>query len=148
MTSSLMRPQRSATMNIRGCGSRLKAGTTRADSIFKELKRHAFAFSRRDAPEVCLNVTLLKIKRAQGKPDADCTRGSRATKARGWDHRFNRIIRLSLRSGFTAYFVLSPVTGLFCHRRFADTPAKLDASVGASGPHDFAVRSPRRSSKA
>ena len=40
----------------------------------------------------------------------------------------------------TAYFVLSPVTGLFCHRRFADNPAKLDTSVGVSGPHDFAVR--------
>jgi hypothetical protein len=36
--------------------------------------------------------------------------------------------------------VLSSVTGLFCHRRLADHPAKLDASVGASGPHDFAVR--------
>src|ERR1700730_17457942 len=41
----------------------------------------------------------------------------------------------------TAYFVLSPVTGLFCHRRLAGMlPAKLAASVGASGPHDFAVR--------
>jgi hypothetical protein len=29
------------------------------------------------------------------------------------DHRFNRIIRLSPREWFTAYFVLSPVTGLF-----------------------------------
>src|SRR5437868_15095264 len=48
----------------------------------------------------------------------------------------------------TASFVLSPVTGLFCHRRLADPwcistrlggciSAKLDASVGASGPHDF-----------
>src|SRR5229473_7483765 len=56
------------------------------------------------------------------------------------------------RNGFTAYVVLSPVIGLFCHRRqrisglsapgWADLPsAKLDASVGASGPHDFAVRS-------
>jgi hypothetical protein len=41
----------------------------------------------------------------------------------------------------TVSFVLSPVTGLFCHRH----PRKpgfreLDASVGASGPHDFAVR--------
>ena len=38
----------------------------------------------------------------------------------------------------TVSFVLSPVTGLVCHRhqRFR----KLDASVGASGPHDFAVR--------
>src|SRR5216683_5511394 len=52
----------------------------------------------------------------------------------------------------TAYVVLSPVTGLFCHRHpqskvlskpgWADaTPRELDASVGASGPHDFAVRS-------
>ena len=40
----------------------------------------------------------------------------------------------------TAYFALSPVTGLCCHRRLAETSAKLDASVGASGPHDFAVR--------
>ena len=42
--------------------------------------------------------------------------------------------------GLTAYFVLSPVTGLFCHRRLADTSARLDTSVGVSGPHDFAVR--------
>jgi hypothetical protein len=29
-------------------------------------------------------------------------------------------IRPSLRGGFTAYFVLFPVTGLSCHRHFAD----------------------------
>jgi hypothetical protein len=49
-------------------------------------------------------------------------------------------IRHSLRNGFTAYNVLSPVIGLSCHRRLADTSAKLDAGVEASGPHDFAVR--------
>ena len=38
----------------------------------------------------------------------------------------------------TVSFVISPVTGLVCHRRLAFTA--LDASVGASGPHDFAVR--------
>jgi len=32
------------------------------------------------------------------------------------------------------------VTGLSCHRRLARLHAKLDASVGASGPHGFAVR--------
>jgi len=42
----------------------------------------------------------------------------------------------------TVSFVLSPVTGLSCHRRRADRSAKLDTSVGASGPHDFAVRDP------
>jgi hypothetical protein len=46
----------------------------------------------------------------------------------------------------TVSFELSPVIGLFCHRRFADTSAKLDAGVEASGPHDFAVRRERASS--
>jgi len=57
----------------------------------------------------------------------------------------------------TAYIGLSPVTGLFCHRRLAGivlswpgwadrNSAKLDASVGASGPHDIAVRDQRLSS--
>jgi hypothetical protein len=40
----------------------------------------------------------------------------------------------------TAYFALSPVIGLCCHRRKRDTSRSLDASVEASGPHDFAVR--------
>ena len=42
----------------------------------------------------------------------------------------------------TASFALSPVTGLFCHRRRRDAKhhRQLDASVGASGPHDFSVR--------
>ena len=41
----------------------------------------------------------------------------------------------------TVSFVLSPVIGLFCHRRLAQSPARdLNASVEASGPHDFAVR--------
>jgi hypothetical protein len=39
----------------------------------------------------------------------------------------------------TAYFALSPVIGpvigLSCHRHLADTSAKLDAGVEASGPH-------------
>ena len=41
----------------------------------------------------------------------------------------------------TVSFGLSPVTGLSCHRRYAGIASrKLDASIGASGPHDFAVR--------
>ena len=38
----------------------------------------------------------------------------------------------------TVSFVISPVIGLFCHRHLRCR--KLDASVEASGPHDFAVR--------
>src|ERR1700688_1875880 len=40
----------------------------------------------------------------------------------------------------TVFFALSPVTGLVCHRRQRSRLRQLDASVGASGPHDFAVR--------
>jgi hypothetical protein len=40
----------------------------------------------------------------------------------------------------TAYFALSPVIGLSCHRRWWKNFRQLDASVGATGPHDFAVR--------
>ena len=48
--------------------------------------------------------------------------------------------RPSLRSGFTAYFVLSPVNGSFATVVTQKRSAQLDASTAASGPHDFAVR--------
>jgi len=59
------------------------------------------------------------------------------------------IARHSPRNGFTAYLALSPATGFLA----TVIPAKLasqelDASIGASGPHDFAVRIQRCSSKA
>src|SRR3979411_1704295 len=40
----------------------------------------------------------------------------------------------------TVSFGLSSVTGLVCHRRERICLRSLDTSVGASGPHDFAVR--------
>jgi hypothetical protein len=52
--------------------------------------------------------------------------------------RFTRHSRT--RVVLTVSFVLSPAIGLVCHRHLADTSAKLDAGVEASGPHDFAVR--------
>jgi len=48
----------------------------------------------------------------------------------------------------TVSFALSPVIGLCCHRHRRNDFRQLDASVEASGPHDFAVRLTRRSSKA
>src|SRR6202034_4195568 len=42
----------------------------------------------------------------------------------------------------TVSFALSRVTGLGCHPRRRNCFHQLDASVGASGPHDFAVRKP------
>jgi hypothetical protein len=43
----------------------------------------------------------------------------------------------------TVSFVLSPETGLSCLRRRRNIIRRLDASVGASGPYDFAVRKAR-----
>jgi hypothetical protein len=50
-------------------------------------------------------------------------------------------LRPSLRNGFTPYIALSLVA-MLCHHRPREALAswELDASIGASGPHDFAVR--------
>jgi hypothetical protein len=46
--------------------------------------------------------------------------------------------RPSLRSGFTAYFALSPVNGFLATVAAQEmNPAQLDASTAASGPHDL-----------
>jgi hypothetical protein len=61
--------------------------------------------------------------------------------------RLRRVTRHSrTRVVLTVSFVLFPVTGLFCHRRLWRSFRKLDASIGASEPHDFAVRIKRASS--
>ena len=83
-------------------------------------------------------------QRAQGRPGARCTRGLVCNCANKSAHEHTGsagTLRPSLRSGFTAYFVLSPVNGSFA----TVAPEKLasqelDASTAASGPHDFAVR--------
>ena len=75
--------------------------------------------------------------------------GARCTRSRAWcvestrvsHHERTGITRHSrTRMVLTVSFVISPVIGLSCHRRHADISAKLDASVEASGPYDFAVR--------
>ena len=60
--------------------------------------------------------TLLVTQRAQGRPGACCTRGlacdlrkQKCTRA----YRAAGTLRPSLRSGFTAYFVLFPENGSF-----------------------------------
>ena len=75
-------------------------------------------------------------------PGARCAR-SRACSVentRVSHHGHTGNTRHSPRNGFTAYFALSLVTGLVCHHRRRKDFRQLDASVGASGPHDFAVR--------
>jgi hypothetical protein len=48
---------------------------------------------------------------------------------------------------FTAYSALSPVTG-FLATVAGGLIRRLDTSIGVSGPHGFAVRETRRSSRA
>ncbi len=92
----------------------------------------------------CARITRPK-QRAQGKPGARCTRSLAwcVENTRVSHHRFTGTPGLPCAMVLTVSFVISPVTGLSCHRRLRNTFRTLDASVGASGPHDFAVRGRR-----
>jgi hypothetical protein len=75
-------------------------------------------------------------------PGAGRTHGPPATKkAGGSRHRQGRNNRHSLRDGVTAYLRALPgVPGLIASVAPRIITARLDASVGAPGPHAFAVR--------
>ena len=82
------------------------------------------------------------IQRAQGMPDARCTRDLMRNVHRKCAHEHTgeaENIRHSLRNGFTAYNALSPVNGSFATVA-SGTHRQLDASTATSGPHAFAVR--------
>jgi len=112
------------------------------------------AISRREAPEFCKKPSAQRKQRAQGKPGARCTRSLACEIKIAHErshHRFRRIQPgLPRAMVLTAYFALSPATRLCCHRRLRiwyaktrlglRTSARLDASIGASEPHDFTVR--------
>src|SRR5258705_591547 len=81
---------------------------------------------------------------------AECTRtlGCEINKAHERSHhRYPGTPGIPCAMVLTVSFVLSPVTMLGCHRRLRFS-RQLDTSVGASGPHDFAVHLKRRSSSA
>jgi hypothetical protein len=83
-------------------------------------------------------------KRAQGMPDAQLAPA--ASRAKLKKHTSVVTTGRPQSTGIpramvlTVSFVLSPVTGLSCHRRRRNYFRQLDTSVGAPGPHDFAVR--------
>jgi len=82
-------------------------------------------------------------QRAQGMPGARCAR-SLACK----NKKAHEVVTtgspeqpgIPRAMVLTVSFALSPVTGLYCHCRRQVTTCQLDASVGASEPHDFTVR--------
>jgi hypothetical protein len=114
--------------------------------------RYTSAFSRREAPEVCVSLSLKT--REQGMPDARCTRGlvckgQKENRTRAY--RAAEAIRHSLRNGFTAYTALSPEYRAFLPPSPygnwhlgpvgpSAPPQDLTPTAEASGPHDFAVR--------
>jgi hypothetical protein len=119
--------------------------------------KHGFATPRRDAPELCKDLSPHRGRgecRVPVAPAASCAivviERTRVTTSTPERPAFPHAMVL------TVYSALSPVTGLFCHRRqrikfclspVGPTPLReLDASVGASGPHDFAVREQHLSS--
>ena len=63
-------------------------------------RKRTFAISRRDVPEVWHQLHALSNQRAQGKPDARCTRGPVCNKVVEFAHEHTgpaEAIRLSLR---------------------------------------------------
>ena len=110
---------------------------------------HASAFSRRDTPEACVGFTLLRKegRRESRAPIAPAV----VHKKRTSGPQVNRIIRLSLHDGLRLIrahpgdraFLPPSLHGLTIYRKpgwAGHISARLDASVGASGLHDFAVR--------
>jgi hypothetical protein len=113
-------------------------------------ERYSFAISPHISREFCYRTSRPPIRgrRECRAPDAPDSRVCRIVVASTRVGQVTpEIARHSPRNGFTAYSALSPATGFFatvacgCFR-------KLDASIGASGPHDFAVRVTAPSSSA
>jgi hypothetical protein len=101
---------------------------------------HASAISRREAPEVCLEFCPLQT---EGVGNAGRTVHPQS-RVQGWKVERTRVVTVApespgipARNGLTAYTVLSPVTGLSCHRR----PRKLPFAnlTPASGRQDHTV---------
>ena len=90
----------------------------------------------------CLHKPCPSKQRAQGKPGVRCTR-SRACSVestRVSHHRFTGNIRLSPRNGFNGLLRALPGDRACLSPSLTNNSVNLNASVGASGPHDFAVR--------
>ena len=106
------------------------------------------AFSPRDALEFCSNIRPLPTEGAvlprEGSRECrtlDAPAASRVEKnTRVSHHGHAGTPGIPRAMVLTVSFALSRVTGLCCHPRRRNLFHQLDASGGASGPHDFAVR--------
>jgi len=81
----------------------------------QHLVSHSSAISRLDMPEVCLKLPALSLRGRREDRVRAAPAVSRAicTKENAHEHTGSaETLRPSLRNGFTAYFVLSPVNGI------------------------------------
>ena len=98
-------------------------------------------------PRFAIKFARLLDKRAQGGRvrAAPRSRVQSAQRKRTRAYRFSGGNPAFLRSGFTAYFELSPVTGLSCHRRLAMLLQRLAPASGrqdhTTSPSAISVRS-------
>jgi len=109
---------------------------------------YGYAIPRRVSPGVCLSFRPggRGECRVPSAPAASCAKvvvGMHTS----IHSEVTGIIRHSRTQWFTAYSALSPVIG-FLATVAGGKLRRLDASTEASGPHGFAVRETRRSSKA
>ena len=103
---------------------------------------HTPAFSRRVLRPSFAKASPSKNERAQGRPGADRTHGPRATKKHAAEPQVRAEQPAFPAQWFYGLYALSPVTRLCCHRCLRDAKhhRTRSASLGAPGPHDFAVR--------
>src|SRR5262249_36981835 len=109
--------------------------------IAAQRRRREFVFPRRIASEFSLRTALIASRgRREGRVPT-CTHGPRAKKNAA-EPQVQADQPAFPAQWFYGLYVISPVTGLSCHRhrRDAEHHRQLDASVGAPGPYDFAVR--------
>ena len=104
--------------------------------------RYTSVLSRRDASELCV---VRSPRRAWGMPDAQCIR------SRAWCVESTRVSHhgrtgkhpaFPHANGFNSLLRALPGDRALLPPSFAGLTRELDASVGAPGPHAFAVRAP------
>ena len=106
-----------------------------ASSLCSSQRRrtHLRTPATRIAPEFLFEPPS-RSKRARGMPGAQCTRSlvcaGVVEYAHEYSQRRHRIHPAFPTQWFYGLYVLSPVTGLFCHRRPRDKPATLTPASG------------------
>src|SRR5882672_4170347 len=99
-------------------GNDVERAVLRPSALQISNSRYTSAFSRREAPEVCVSLSLERGSRECRMRAAPAVSCANWIKENAHEHTGSaEALRHSLRNGFTAYAVISPATNSFCHRR-------------------------------